>query len=150
MGVYSSSSKTLSCAALLAALLAVAACEAGPATVYIEMTTAAQMGDKKTFLDGFSKTSKALVEANITLTEAYAMNEFNPFTLLVFDAVDETTEYEKGQVVGKKYTCRSACAVLKVRTKKRRRKILMVKEDDKWRIDMKELADFWKKEKKKW
>jgi|GEM_PF-1073584 len=125
-------------------------CDTSPTAAYIEMTTAAQMGDKKGFLEGFSKDSKALVDANITLTEAYAMNEFNPFRLLVFDAVDEELLFEKGQTVGKKYVCRTPCAVLKVRTNKKKRKILMIKEEDKWRIDMRELADFWKKEKKKW
>lgn len=136
--------------ATLAVALLSTACSSSPTTAYIEMTTSAQMGDKEGFLAGFTKTSKALVEANITLAEAYAMNEFNPFTLLVFDAVDEEQVFEKGASVGKKYVCKTACAILKVRTNKKKRKILMVKEDDLWRIDMKELADFWKKESKKW
>ena len=138
-------------AGVLAMTLALTACDKGPTAAYIEMTTSAQMGDKKGFLKGFTKTSKTLVDANITLTEAYGMNEFNPFRLIVFDAVDGEPEiYDKGNIIGKKYRCPSSCALLYVRTNKRKRKILMIKEEDAGRIDMKELAQFWKTEKKKW
>ena len=136
---------------VLLLVCALAGCDKGPVGTYVEMTTSAQMGDKAGFLKGFTKTSATLVDANITLTEAYGMDEFNPFTLIVFDTVDGEPEfYEKGDTIGKKYRCPSSCAVLLVRTNKRKRKILMVKEDDGWRVDMKQLAQFWKTEKKTW
>lgn len=108
-------------------------CERTPSEVYIDMTTAAQMGDRDGFLAGFTTSSRALVEALIGLSEAYGLREANPYELLVFDAIDEEVVEDQR-------------AVLHVRTRGKTRKVLMVKEDDEWRIDTAALEDFWAKE----
>lgn len=121
-------------------LLSVACSEQEPRSVYIDMTTAAQMGDRDGFMAGFTKESKALVEALITLSEAYGMRNANPYELLVFDAIEEQTIAENGKT-----------AVLLVRTGGKKRKILMVyDEEDGWRIDTKRLEEFWKEEGRSW
>lgn len=135
--------------ALLTAALLVG-CDKSPTDTYIEMVTSAQMGDVDGFLDGFSKASKKLVKAQIELSEAYGMNDLNPYRLLVFDSVEQETRASAKETVGKSYVCPKDCAVLNVMTGKRKRKILMLKVDDAWRIDASALEDFWKQEKKTW
>ena len=109
---------------------------AGPKQVYIGMTTSAEFGDVDGFLAAFTKESKPLVESQISLTEAYGLRNDNPATLLVFPTVDEVVEE------GDK-------AFISVSKGSAKRKILMVKTDDGWRIDVKLLAEFWDAEKKK-
>lgn len=125
----------------LATLLALAAtgltaCGQSPTEVYVDMTTCAQMGDRDGFLDGFNARSRDLVEALISLSEAYGMEDENPYELLVFDSVDsEEIDATQGR------------AILHVRRKGRTRKILMVlDEDGRWRIDTEELERFWDEE----
>ncbi len=121
--------RVLVCAA---SLLAVSACTQTPTEVYINMTTAAQMGDRDAFLAGFTERSRDLVEALISLSEAYVMADSNPYELLVYDSVDSEV------IDGKR-------AVLEVSTGGKKREILMVDEDGQWRIDTQELEDFWQK-----
>ncbi len=119
-------------AALALTLLAVAACSRGPKEVYLDMTTAAMLGDREGFLEGFTDTSRAQVEALISLSEAYGLREANPFELLVFDAVEDVTTNEAGDE-----------AILLVRTRGKKKKILMVQQDGQWRIDTEKLEAFW-------
>ena len=105
---------------------------------YVDMTTSAMMGDREGFLDGFTGDSRALVESIIGLSEAYGLQEANPYELLVFDSVDGEEIAENGET-----------AVLTVRTRSRSRKILMVKDDGEWRIDTKKLETFWDEERKR-
>ncbi|MEZ4265525.1 MAG: hypothetical protein R3F39_04040 [Myxococcota bacterium] len=114
-------------------LLVCAGCERSPTEAYIDMSTAAQMGDRDGFLAGFTTDSRDLVEALITLSEAYGMTESNPYELLVFDSVDEEV-IEEDQ------------AILSVRRRGSTRKILMVRDEDAWRIDTKKLDAFWQSE----
>lgn len=122
-------------AALAAAFLLLSACGRSPSEVYIDMTTAAQMGDRDGFLDGFSERSRDLVASLIGLSEAYGLLDANPYELLVFDAVDDEEILPSGDR-----------AILTIRKKGARRKILMVKEEDGWRIDTRELETFWERE----
>lgn len=122
--------------AVILALAPVAACTQTPTEVYVDMTTCAQMGDREGFLRGFTARSRDLVEALISLAEAYGMEDENPYELLVFDSVDEAVIEEGGER-----------AVLHVRRRGATRKILMVKDDEgDWRIDTQELEDFWDEE----
>lgn len=115
------------------AALCVAGCQRTPTEAYIDMSTAAQMGDRDGFLAGFTKESRDLVEALITLSEAYGMSDSNPYELLVFDSVDEET------IEGDR-------AILAVRRRGKTRNILMVRDEDAWRIDTKQLDAFWQTE----
>jgi len=135
---------------MVAAVALMAGCDKSPTDTYIEMVTSAQMGDVDGFLDGFSKSSRKLVEAQIALSEAYGMNDLNPYRLLVFDSVEEEIRADAKTAVGESYVCPKDCAVLNVMTGRRKRKILMLKIDDAWRIDLAALEDFWKQEKKSW
>ena len=129
-------------ATLLLGTLLAAGCSQTPTEVYVNMTTAAQMGDKDGFLEGFTFKSRTLVDSLISLSEAYGMNESNPYELLIFDEIeDEVIEGER--------------AVLHVRHRSRTRKLLFVRESCKgageldcdegaWRIDTQELESFWK------
>ena len=121
--------------------LCIAGCSQSPTEVYVNMTTAAQMGDKDGFLEGFTLKSRALVGSLISLSEAYGMQDSNPYELLIFDEIEE--EVIEGDQ-----------AVLQVRHRSRTRKLLFVKETCKgageldcdegaWRIDTQELETFW-------
>ncbi len=113
---------------------ALAGCHRSPTACYTEMATAAMMGDRAGFVDGFTKKSRSLVRAMISLSEAYGITNSNPYKQLVFGSVDDATLGEDGKT-----------AVLDVRGRGQTRKILMAKEDGAWRIDIKKLAAFWKK-----
>jgi len=125
--------QVLSFAAL--ALVALAACDAGPTEVYYSMSTAAEFGDLDGFLDGFTEESKPLIQAQISLSEAYGQKKNNPVRQLVFESVDS----EKVE---------DDTAILEVSSGGRQQKIKMVKTDNGWKIDTKVLADFWEDEKK--
>ncbi|TNF28543.1 MAG: hypothetical protein EP329_17710 [Deltaproteobacteria bacterium] len=112
------------------ALGALTACEPGPTEVYYSMSTAAEMGDLDGFLDGFTKESRPLIQAQLSLSEAYGQKNDNPVRQLVFDAVD--SEKTEGDT-----------AILEVSSGGRKQTIKMVKTDDGWKIDTKDLAEFW-------
>jgi len=113
----------------------IAACDESPQEVYVGMATAAQMGDLDGFLDGFTKESQPLIQAQISLSEAYDLKADNPVRQLVFDAVDKVET--EGDV-----------ALLDVSSGGRKERLKMVKTEDGWRIDVKALAEFWDAEKK--
>jgi len=126
---------------LLLCSLYVTGCAQSPTAVYVNMTTAAQMGDKDGFLEGFTLKSRALVGSLISLSEAYGMRESNPYELLIFDEIEEEV------IEGDR-------AVLQVRHRGRSRKLLFVQETCKgagemdcdegaWRIDTQELETYW-------
>jgi len=119
--------------ALAVALFTVSACGEGPAEVYMAMATSAQMGDRRGFLEGFTEDSRPLVEAQISLSEAYDLRGNDPVQQLVFPSVlnVETSGDE---------------AILEVARGTVTRRILMVKTDDGWRIDTRRLAEFWERE----
>ncbi|MCA9515260.1 MAG: hypothetical protein KC635_09985 [Myxococcales bacterium] len=119
--------------ALLALGAPLAACGEGPGDVYIGMATSAEFGDREGFLAGFTPESKALVEAQISLSEAYDLRQDDPVKQLVFDHLESVeTDGDK--------------AVLEVSSGTKSKKILMVKTDEGWRIDTKKLVDFWEDE----
>jgi len=120
----------------LALALTLAACGGdGPKQVYYGMATAAEFGDLETFLEGFTKESRQIVEAQLSLSDAYGLKD-NPVSLLVFAAVEEVEENGDEAIL----------TVSRGTTKKR---ILMVNVPDVgWRIDAKKLTEFWDKEKK--
>jgi hypothetical protein len=132
---------------LVCALLA--GCDANPREVYVRMTTAAQLGDREGFLEGFNKSSRKLIEAAISLSEAYAIEDANPVQLFVFDEIEEEQIVGKGEEVGKKFVCKAEkCAILKVRSgERKKRQLLMVLEPEQgWAIDTVALEEFWKTE----
>lgn len=109
----------------------------GPINVYYGMATAAEFGDEKGFLMGFTEESKQLIEAQLSLSESYGLKKENPVSMLVFNNVDNVVIEEDR-------------AILDVSTKSAKRKILMVNVPEVgWRIDVKILGDFWEEEKKK-
>ena len=118
--------------------LGLVACDsAGPKQVYYGMATAAEMGDLDTFLEGFTKESKQIVQAQLSLSDAYGLKNDNPVSLLVFSAVEDVEEKDDQ-------------AILTVTRGTVRKRILMVNVPDVgWRIDAKKLAEFWDDEKKK-
>lgn len=122
---------------LLGATLALMACDkAGPANIYWGMATAAEFGDDKGFLKGFTKESQQLIQAQLSLSESYGLKSSNPVSMLVFSSVDNVVEE------GDK-------AILDVSRGNAKRKIVMVKvPEEGWRIDVKVLGDFWEDEKK--
>jgi hypothetical protein len=133
------------------ALLTLAACGKDAKQTYVEMATAAMLGDIDGFLEGFSEESKKLVRAQITLSEAYGMEDLNPYELLVFNTVEEIAEFDKGAVPGKSYVCKKPCAVLKLNNtgkgaRKRQAQLLMLEEEAGWRVDTRELELFWTQE----
>ena len=122
---------------VLGAMLALMACDkSGPANVYWGMATAAEFGDDKGFLKGFTKESQQLIQAQLSLSESYGLKTSNPVSMLVFSSVDSVVEE------GDK-------AILDVSRGNAKRKIVMVNvPDEGWRIDVKVLGDFWEDEKK--
>ena len=114
-------------------VLNLGACSRSPTEVYTDMTTAAQMGDRAGFLAGFTERSQNLVGSLIGLSEAYGLLESSPYELLVFDSIEDE------QVDGER-------AILHVRRGGATRKILMVQEEGRWRIDTGELEKFWESE----
>lgn len=111
------------------------ACSKGPKEVYYAMATAAEFGDAKGFLAGFTDESKQLVESQISLTEAYGLKRENPVTLLVFPNVDGVEEGDDE-------------AILSLSRGPVKKRIVMVKTEQGWRIDTKRLAKFWEEERK--
>ena len=118
---------------MVLAVAGLAACDDGPEEVYYGMATAAEMGDLDGFLDGFTEESRPLIQAQISLSEAYDLRNDNPVRLLVFSAV-ERVETEGDE------------AILDLSTGNAKQRILMIKTDDGWRIDTKRLAEFWASE----
>lgn len=106
------------------------ACSEGPQEVYVGMATAAQMGDLQGFLDGFTKESQPLIQAQIALSEAYDLKNDSPVRQLVFDSVEKVET--EGDV-----------SILDVSSGGRKQRIKMVQTEDGWRIDVKVLAEFW-------
>lgn len=123
---------------LVAAAMLTACGAAGPKEVYYGMATAAEFGDLEGFLAGFTKESKQIIKAQLSLSEAYGLPNENPLTMLVFPAVDSVEETPDGK------------AILTLSKGSIRKRIIMSKSDeDGWKIDAKELADFWASEKRK-
>jgi hypothetical protein len=120
---------------LLIALSLVTGCGSSPSEAYTDMTTAAQMGDRDGFLNGFTERSRDLVGSLIGLSEAYGLLDSNPYELLVFDSIDD----EQIEASGER-------AILEVRRRGSTRKLLMIREDGAWRIDTAELETFWESE----
>ena len=120
---------------LLLALSLLVGCGKTPSEAYTDMTTAAQMGDREGFLNGFTDRSRDLVGSLIGLSEAYGLLDSNPYELLVFDSIDD----EQIDTTGER-------AILEVRRGGATRKILMVQEDGDWKIDTEELETFWDSE----
>ena len=115
--------------------LALVACDEGPTERYYGMVTAAEMGDREGFLNGFNEKSQKLIAAQISLSEAYDGID-DPIKQLVFERVDSVEEVGEGRVV------------LDVMRGTVRKRILMVKDEEKgWIIDVNELAKFWNEDK---
>jgi len=124
-------------ASLLALAFTLVACGGeGPKQVYYGMATAAEFGDLDTFLAGFTQESKQIVQAQLSLSDAYGLKSDNPVSLLVFSAVEDV-EVKDDE------------AILTLVRGTVRKRILMVNVPEVgWRIDAKKLAEFWDKEKK--
>ncbi|MFO0746526.1 MAG: hypothetical protein U1F43_12755 [Myxococcota bacterium] len=116
--------------------LGLAACGSnGPKQVYYGMATAAEFGDLDTFLNGFTKESKQIVQAQLSLSGAYGLKSEDPVAMLVFPAVESVEEKDDK-------------AILTVSRGSVKKRLLMVNVPDVgWRIDAKQLAEFWASEK---
>lgn len=113
----------------------------GPEEAYYGLATSAEMGDRNGFLKGFTEKSEKLVQAQISISEAYGraygLQNDDPIKQLVFDNV-EGVEINDDE------------AILSVSRGAKKRKILMVKDETRgWVIDVAKLADFWEDERKK-
>ncbi|MFT7582558.1 MAG: hypothetical protein ACI9MR_004240 [Myxococcota bacterium] len=118
------------------------ACDSvGPKGAYYGLATAAEMGDRDGFLRGFTEKSEKLVQAQISISEAYGraygLQNDDPIKQLVFSNVD-AVEINDDK------------AILSVSRGAKKRKILMVNDEARgWVIDVAKLADFWEEERKK-
>lgn len=119
-------------------LIGLGACsEPDPLSVYYSMATAAEFGDREGFLAGMTDDSRRLVEAQLNLSEAYGLRNENPVTMLVFPEVQRVWEEDDR-------------AYLEVARGNTRRRLVMVKtEEGAWRLDVKVLAEFWEKERRR-
>jgi hypothetical protein len=108
-----------------------------PINIYYGMATAAEFGDEKGFIKGFTKETTQLNEAQLSLSESYGLKNENPVTMLDFANVDNVVVEEDR-------------AILDVSRGSSKRKIVMVNVPDVgWRIDVKVLGDFWEDQKKR-
>jgi hypothetical protein len=134
---------------LAVGMLLLGGCGQGPTDTYLNMTTAAQLGDRDGFLEGFTPNSRKIVKGMSSLSEAYGFEKANPFKNFVFDRVVKEETYGEGEKIGS-YVCAKACAVLSVEAAKGKQRgvqILMLETDEGWRIDLAEQQDFWKETK---
>ena len=126
------------------------ACGQSPTDTYLNMSTAAQLGDREAFLEGFTEDSRRIVKGLTSLSEAYGFRDSDPFTKFVFDKVLKEETYSEGERAGS-YECKVPCAVLTVeRTRKKKGKqtqLLLLETDDGYRIDLSAQEEFWKKNK---
>ena len=140
---------------ILIALLAasfLAACGQSPTDTYVNMSTAARLGDREAFLAGFTEDSRRIVKGLTSLSEAYGFKESDPYTKFVFDKVIKEEKFGEGEDAGS-YTCDVPCAVITVERsgksgkKGGQTKILMLETDDGYLIDLAAQEEFWKKNK---
>jgi len=134
----------------LLSLGVLAACGQSPSDAYINMASAARLGDREAFLTGFTEDSRRIVKGLASLSEAYGFRESDPYQKFVFDRVVKEEKFGEGEKSGK-YKCDDSCAVLTVqgkgRSKGKKVKILMLKKEDGWRIDLAEQQDYWNENK---
>jgi hypothetical protein len=121
-----------------------AACGQSPSDTYINMAAAARLGDREAFLNGFTEDSRKIVKGLASLSEAYGLRESDPYQKFVFDRVVKEETFGEGEKSGK-YKCDDSCAVVTVQRKGKGKKvkILMLKKDEGWRIDLAAQQDFW-------
>ena len=135
---------------LLLATTFLIGCGQTPTETYVNMSTAAHLGDREAFLSGFTEDSRRIVKGLTSLSEAYGFKESDPYTKFVFDRVLKEETYGEGEDAGR-YTCEVACAVLTVersgKNKGSETQLLMLKTDDGYQIDLAAQEDFWKKNK---
>ena len=126
------------------------ACGQSPTDTYVNMSTAAHLGDREAFLEGFTEDSRRIVKGLTSLSEAYGFKESDPYTKFVFDKVLKEEKYGEGEKAGS-YTCEVPCAVLTVersgKGKARQTKLLMLETEEGYQIDLAAQEDFWKKNK---
>ena len=126
------------------------ACGQSPTDTYVNMSTAAHLGDREAFLEGFTEDSRRIVKGLTSLSEAYGFKESDPYTKFVFDKVLKEETFGEGDKAGS-YTCEVPCAVLTVERSGKKKgsqtKLLMLKTDDGYQIDLAAQEDFWKKNK---
>ena len=125
------------------------ACGQSPTDTYVNMSTAARLGDREAFLAGFTEDSKRIVKGLTSLSEAYGFKESDPYTKFVFDKVLKEEKFGEGEEVGG-YTCDVPCAVITVERSGKKggqTKLLMLETEDGYRIDLSAQEEFWKKNK---
>ena len=126
------------------------ACGQSPTDTYVNMSTAAHLGDREAFLSGFTEDSRRIVKGLTSLSEAYGFKESDPYTKFVFDKVLKEEKYGEGEKAGS-YTCEVPCAVLTVersrKGKARQTQLLMLDTEDGYQIDLAAQEDFWKQNK---
>ena len=133
----------------LAAAILLTACGQSPTETYINMSTAARLGDRDAFLAGFTEDSRRIVEGLTSLSEAYGFKESDPYAKFVFDAVIKEEKFGEGEKAGQ-YTCDVPCAVITVQKKGKsdaKTKLLMLQMEDGYKIDLAAQEDFWQKNK---
>jgi len=125
--------------ALLLALPLVLGCKRGPEATYEELVAAAREGNLERFAQGFTEESRGLVKGLIELTTATGNERRNPLTVL-----GEGNVARSEDVACPKEAPSRECRALTIQQGSRYRKLLFVKTDDGWRIDLRALEALWK------
>jgi hypothetical protein len=118
---------------LILGLLALAAggCKRSPTDVYQDLVKAAQEGNVERFTQGFTEESRGVVKGLIELARAYGDTRKDPLTVIGGGTV---VREEAGDEQ----------AVLTIQQGARNRKLLFVKTEAGWAIDLRKLDEFWK------
>lgn len=115
---------------LIICFLFMAGCKDSPSEVVMKMGLAAREGKKDDFIKGFSEKSKGIINSMIALANAYGLSKNDPLKMLSqAEIIDEQIENDKAYVT--------------IKDGRRSKKILLIKEDRHWKIDIIELEKFW-------
>ena len=110
-----------------------------PIEVYRNMLAATEVGYEDGFVEGFSKRSQGVVRALVRLSNAYGLDEQNPWALVSGDDAIEQKFIDDVALVRVKKSSNSKYQVLFVEDPD---------DDDAWRIDLDELEQFIEKGRK--
>lgn len=133
--------RVVAAALLVCAALLVSSCGKSATDTYYDMVAAAKLGDRETFLKGFTEDSRHLIEALLELSDVYGLKRRHPYSLLVYTDVVAEDRGEPDKKPGMEEA--REVAILTVQMRSRRRKIKMVQVDGAWQIDAFDLENFW-------
>jgi hypothetical protein len=118
----------------LAMIFFFSGCKDSPSEVVSKMINSAKEGRKDDFLNGFAQKSRGIVSSMIDLANIYGLSRDDPLKMLTqSEVLDENIEGDRAYVT--------------VKDERKSRKLLLIKEEGQWRIDIIELEKFWQSEK---